>query len=332
VQFRRLIFKVVRLFAVPIFLCGGTMMFAAPSVWAFGCEGHEIIAMIAETRLSPHAKAMVLQLLKDNPIDPALSRYCKQPDLDTMAYSSTWADDYKSAHAETGPWHYIDIPISVSKGGGDLAEFCPPSEGCVTQALKDQIALLRSPGTDSQKRADALRFVIHFVGDLHQPLHTSNNNDLGGNCIPVTYFGEPPILTNPQYENYAPNLHGVWDYEIYQKEFKDKTVQQAAAEFEHTFASQEAKWMRGPVDVDAWAWESFRIAKAIVYGKLPVPVSAEKPVGNHSCAEDDHISTRMLKLNEKLDQPYQDAALPVFQQQLAKAGARLALVLNRIWP
>jgi hypothetical protein len=344
---RHLILKYARSLAVLIVLCGGSMLFAAPSAWAFGCQGHEIIAMIAEKHLSPHAAAMVQQLLKDNPIDPALTRYCKQPNLDLMAYSSTWADDYRSAHyKETASWHQIDIPISISTG--NLADYCPPSEGCVTQALKDQIAFLRSPDTHPQKRADALRFVIHFVGDLHQPLHTSDNNDLGGNCIPVTFFGEAPKLTNPERENYAPNLHALWDYGIYQREFSDKsmpptsaeyksgyknrTMQESAAELDRQFASQEAKWMRGPVDVDPWTWESFQIAKKIVYGKLPVAVPAEKPAGNHSCVEDDHISTRMLKLNEKLDQPYQDAALPVFEEQVAKAGARLALILNQIWP
>ena len=323
------------------------MMFAAPSAWAFGCQAHEIIALIAEKHLSPRALAMVQQLLKDNPIDPALSRYCQQPDLDAMAYSSTWADDYRAAHRETGPWHQIDIPIGETKEA-NMAEYCPPAEGCVTQALKDQIAILRSPDTDPKKRADALRFVIHFVGDMHAPLHTANNNDLGGNCIPVTFFGEAPKLTNPQYQTYAPNLHGMWDYGIYQRQFsdksmppssveyksgyKDRTVQQSAAELDREFASQEAGWMRGPIDEDAWTWESFEIAKAIVYGKLPVAVPVEKPAGNHSCVEDDHISTRMLKLDEKLDQPYQDAALPVFEQQVAKAGARLALILNQIWP
>jgi hypothetical protein len=109
-------------------------------------------------------------------------------------------------------------------------------------------------------------------------------------------------------------------------------VQQSADLFDRQFAPQEAKWMRGPIDIDAWTWESFQIAKAVVYGKLPVQVPAEQPVGNHSCSEDNHISTRMLKLNEDIEQPYQDVALPVFEQQLAKAGVRLALVLNQIWP
>jgi hypothetical protein len=322
------------------------MAFAAPSAWAFGCQAHEIVAMIAEKHLSSHAQAMVQQLLKDDPIDPALSRYCQLSGLDAIAYSATWADDYRSAHRETAPWHQIDIPIGIDKG--DLSEFCPPNLGCLPQALKDQIAVLRSPDTDPKTRANALRFVIHFVGDLHQPLHVANNNDLGGNCVPVNFFGEAPKLTNPQYESYAPNLHGLWDYGIYQREFKDKSMQGSAAEyrtgfkeqsvqqsadlFDRQFAPQEAKWMRGPIDIDAWTWESFQIAKAVVYGKLPVQVPAEQPVGNHSCSEDNHISTRMLKLNEDIEQPYQDVALPVFEQQLAKAGVRLALVLNQIWP
>jgi hypothetical protein len=139
----------------------------------------------------------------------------------------------------------------------------------------------------------------------------------------------------------------MWDYGIYQREFKDpnlvqvdleyragyelQTVQKSADQFDRQFASQVAKRMKGRIDIDAWTWESFGIAKAIVYGKLPVPVPVEKPVGNHSCVDDDHVSIRMLKLNERLEQPYQDVALPVYEQQLAKAGARLALVLNQIW-
>ncbi len=344
-----IITKCARFFAALIFLCCGILLFAAPSAWAFGCQAHEIVALIAEQHLSPHALAKVQQLLKENPIDPALRRYCQLSGLDAMAYSSTWADDYRSAHHETYPWHQINIPISIgSNDKTDLAEFCPPSEVCLPQALKDQIAILRSPDSDPHKEADALRFVIHLVGDLHQPLHVADNNDLGGNCIPVTFFGEPPKLTNPQTEFYAPNLHSIWDYGIYQREFMDRSMQGSAGEyttgfkeqsvqksaelFDHQFARQEAQWLRGPVDIDAWTWENFRIAKTIVYGKLPVAVPVEQPAGNHSCAQDDHISTRMLKLNEQIGQPYQNAALPAFEKQVAKAGARLALILNQIWP
>jgi hypothetical protein len=331
--------------AVLILLCGGSMLFAAPSAWAFGCQAHEIVAMIAEKHLSAHAQAMVEQLLKDNPIDPSLPRYCQLTGLDAMAYSATWADDYRSAHRETEPWHFIDIPIGIDSG--DLAEFCPAGEGCLPRELNNQIAVLRAPDTAPEKRAMALRFVIHFVGDVHQPLHVSDNNDLGGNCVPVRFFGEAPKLTNPKYETYAPNLHGLWDYGIYQREFEDRSKQSSAAEsrtglkdqsveqsagmFDRQFASQIAGWMHSPIDIDAWTWESFHLAKTIVYGKLPIAIPAEKPDGNHSCVGDDHVSTRMLNLHEDVEQPYQDAALPVFEQQLAKAGARLALILNQIW-
>ena len=328
---RRAISGCTKSLAVFIFLCAASLLLAAPSAWAFGCEGHEIIAMIAEKHLTAHAQTMVQKLLTENPIDPALPRYCKQANLDPMAYSATWADDYRTAHRETAPWHQIDIPIGVTNRV-DLAEFCPPSEGCVTQALRDQIAVLRAPDTNPQKRADALRFVIHFVGDMHQPLHTSNNNDLGGNCIPVTFFGQAPKLTNSQYEFYSPNLHGEWDYGILAKAIPEMIVQQVAEELDRKLAPQEAAWMQGSIDEDAWTWESFQIARDIVYGKLPVPVPVEKPVSNKSCAEDDDISARMLKLNEQLGQPYEDVALPVFEQQIAKAAARLALVLNQIWP
>jgi hypothetical protein len=114
--------------------------------------------------------------------------------------------------------------------------------------------------------------------------------------------------------------------------FKGQSVQQSADLFDRQYASREIGWMHGPIDIDAWTWESFRLAKTIVYGKLPVKIPAEQPVGNHSCVADDHVATRMLKLHEDIEQPYQDVALPVFEQQLAKAGVRLALVLNHIWP
>src|SRR6202795_1452471 len=99
--FRRMMSRSAKSLAVFVFLCGGSLLMAAPSAWAFGCQAHEIIALIAEKHLSPHALAMVQQLLKDNPTDPTLNTYCQQPDLDPMAYSSIWADDYRAQHRET---------------------------------------------------------------------------------------------------------------------------------------------------------------------------------------------------------------------------------------
>jgi hypothetical protein len=306
-------------------------LFCAPTPsWAWGCEGHQVVALIAEANLTPHALAMVKQILRDAPIDPSLSRYCKEGGTDPMADASTWADDIRPFRPETARWHYVDIPLGTTRP--EIAKFCPLPESCVTQAIADQLAILRSTTMDPQKRAEALRFVIHFVGDLHQPVHATSNSDLGGNCVPVAYFDVLPQLKNPDTESYAPNLHGVWDTNILERMTMGKTSEQVASDFEQSFRSKIARWKNGNADVNAWAWESYQLAKNVVYGKLPVRIRVESPQPVKSCSDDNHISARMLQLNERLAQPYQDAAAPVVQQQIAKAGARLALLLNQLWP
>jgi hypothetical protein len=288
------------------------------------------VALLAEQNLTPHALAMVMQILRDGPIDPSLSRYCKEGGTDPMADASTWPDDIRTLRPETAPWHYIDIPLGTSHQ--DIARFCPLPESCVTQAITDQLAILRAPNIDPQKKADALRFLIHFVGDLHQPLHATTNNDQGGNCVPVAFFDVPPQVRNPETESYAPNLHGVWDVNILARMTSGNTPEQVASELEESLQSKIARWKKASADVNGWAWESYRLAQKIVYGKLPVRIPVESPQIVKSCADDNHVSARMLKLDERLEQPYQDAAAPVLQEQIAKAGARLALLLNQLWP
>ena len=214
----------------------------------------------------------------------------------------------------------------------DVEKYCDPKEGCVTRAITDQLAILRSTNADPQKRADALRFVIHFVGDLHQPLHATTNNDQGGNCVPVAFFDLLPQLRNPQAESYAPNLHGVWDTNILEKATTGKTVDQVAAELDESFSRKIARWQKGAANVDAWALESYRLAEKEAYGKLPVRIAAETPQPVATCADDNHISARMLKLDERLTDPYQNMAFPIVRERLAQAGARLALLLNQLWP
>ena len=243
---------------------------------------------------------------------------------------STWADDIRTQHPETGPWHYVDIPLGTTRR--EVEKFCDLKESCVTRAITDQLAILRSSEADPQKRADALRFLIHFVGDLHQPLHATTNNDQGGNCVPVAFFDALPQLRNPQTESYAPNLHGVWDTNILAKATEGKAVEQVASDLDQSFRRKIARWQKGSADIDAWAWESYQLATKKVYGKLPARIPAEAPQPVMSCADDNHISARMLKLNEHLDEPYQNTAAPIVRQRLAQAGARLALLLNQLWP
>ena len=146
-----------------------------PSARAWGCEGHEIIAYVAEAHLTPRARATALKILAASPIDRSLSRYCQPRSSNPFADASTWADDFRSQHPETAPWHFIDIPRGARKG--PLAPYCPPATGCVVSALAAQLRILKNPESSAAARADALRFIIHFVGDIHQPLHYTINND-----------------------------------------------------------------------------------------------------------------------------------------------------------
>ncbi len=299
-------------------------------VWPWGCEGHQAVAMIAEKHMTSHALEMANKLLQREPIDPALPRYCVSQGLDLMADSATWADDLRSLRPEASPWHYIDIPRGAPRSA--IAESCPASVGCVTSAIEHQIELLRSDATDARVRADALRFVIHFVGDLHQPLHCVSNNDMGGNCVPIDFFGNAPVEKNPQYESYTPNLHALWDSGIIQRMKGVDSVAQWAASLDQRFSSHVGHWEKQGINVEAWAWESHESADSVVYAKLPVAVPVEKPVAVKSCGDDNHVSTRMLKLHEQVSQQYVDAVAPTINEQIAKAGVRLAMVLNQIWP
>ncbi len=312
-----------------------------PSAYAWGCEGHQIVAYIAEAHLDPHARGEALKILAASPIDPTLSRYCQPVSKDPFADASTWADDYRSQYPETGPWHFIDIPRGAHQGS--LAPYCRPATGCVVSALEAQLRILKNPKSSAAARADALRFIIHFVGDIHQPLHDTTNNDEGGNCVPVEFFGERPKETDATRESFEPNLHWVWDVGIIDRfifpaigQVHRFDVQEPARgfadEFELRFRTQISRWRSQPIDFAAWAWESHALADSVAYGKLPRAIPIEPPRSVSSCADDNHVALRMLRLHEDLGPAYESAAAPVVQQQLAKAGARLAGLLNSIWP
>ncbi len=305
--------------------------FCAPTpARAWGCEGHQVIALLAEKHLSPHALAMVKEILAASPIDPTLNRYCKEGGIDAMADAATWADDVRGKRPNTAPWHYVDIPRGTTRR--EVEKFCDPNEGCVTHAIREQLVVLRSTDADALHRAEALRFLIHFVGDLQQPLHAATNNDQGGNCVPVAFFDTKPQLRNPQTESYAPNLHAVWDTNILAKATTGQSVDQVAAALDQSLQKKIAGWQKGSPDVDSWAWESYQLAVKKVYGKLPARVPVEQPQAIKSCADDNHVAERNLKLNERLEDPYQQMAAPVVRQQVAKGGARLAMLLNQLWP
>ena len=111
-----------------------------------------------------------------------------------------------------------------------------------------------------------------------------------------------------------------------------RTAQQIADELESKFKAQIPTLESEPTDVAAWVWEGHDVAENVVYGDLPNKVAIEKPRQVNTCADDDHISARMLKLHERIADDYESAAESVVLEQLAKAGARLAAMLNLLWP
>ncbi|HXW56652.1 MAG TPA: S1/P1 nuclease [Candidatus Cybelea sp.] len=303
---------------------------AVPSAAGFGCTGHQVVAFIAEDHLEPHARAMVMQILAAAPIDPGLRRYCGDSGVDRFVDSSTWADDERGVRPETSGWHFVDIPRRAPLG--DIMKYCPPSAGCILTAITSELSVLSNQAASPRERADALRFIIHLVGDLHQPLHTTTNDDRGGNCVPVAYFDRAPEETNPEKEDYRPNLHGVWDTNIIERFAQGRPSRQVASELEEKFKTQIQAWESEKAAVNAWALESHALAEAVVYGDLPAQIAIEKPQEVNSCADDDHIAARMLKLHEQIGEDYEIAAETAVETQLAKAGARLAGLLNSLWP
>jgi len=308
-----------------------------PNVRAFawGCAGHQTVALVALSQLNPRASAKVHELLQGQPL-PAIHRFCGATTLDVFADVATWADDERGIRKETAGWHFLDIPLGASRDS--LATFCDPAVGCVTQAINTKLGVLRSGKGTHQDQANALMFVVHFLGDLHQPLHDTTNNDRGANCIPVAFFGQEPKLTDASGEGYTPNLHGVWDTDLPMRignirdASRDNDVTQFAAQLSSEFATDIKTWQREPVDLDQWAWDSHQLAVSAAYGKLPTPVPVEKPQVVNTCSDDNNVGKRMKQLNEDLGAQYLALVTPAIKRQLAKAGTRLAMILNQLWP
>lgn len=302
------------------------LLLGAQSARAWGCKGHQTIALIAGKHLTPEAKQSVDKLLAENPPDPQLRRYCGNSSRDWMADASTWPDDVRS-DAKNGPWHYIDIPRGTPHGQS-IEQFCG-SEGCITKAIADQLSIFRDSNADARKRADALRYIIHFVGDLHMPLHATTNDDEGGNCVPVRYFRRRPGEHN---RSYAPNLHALWDTAIVERDMEGAEPPEYSDFLEQLFSADVARWQKAGIHVNDWAWESYDLAESFVYGQLAPPVPLETPAPVHSCTDDNNIGGRMLQMHFYAGQNYQEIAAPIVEERLAQAGVRLAMILNDAVP
>jgi len=152
----------------------------------WGATGHRVAAEIADGYLTPEARIAVEEILGP----------------ETLAEASTWADFMRADPSEfwqetASPWHYVTVP-----SGTTYEDVGAPKEGDAASALQKFTYMLRDAETSHEDRQLALRFIVHIIGDLHQPLHVGNGTDRGGNDFSITYFGEPS------------NLHRLWDSQL----------------------------------------------------------------------------------------------------------------------
>jgi hypothetical protein len=189
--------------------------------------------------------------------------------------------------------------------------------GCLLTALPYEMEILKDRNRPAAERATALRYVIHFIGDLHQPLHTTSNDDNGGNCTTVTLFGAPKPT----------QLHGVWDYGLiawYLKEHNE-TRSQLAAQLDERFHDQGNGWLHDRPDFGEWIRDGHHIAEKETYGELrpKLPVA---PAENAPGCDAEKGKSAALKID--IGARYAAKVMPVIERQLAKAGYHLADVLN----
>jgi len=254
-------------------VCAIALLASAGAAMAWGPEGHQVVARIAARHLEPQARQQVEILLG-------------APAAESMAALSSWADWQGRARPETKPWHYVDIPIDAA--GYVSARDCRDGQ-CVVAAIAREEATLADGAQSREARREALLWVIHLAGDIHQPLHCADDNHRGGNDVPVSIG----VLDS--------NLHRVWDSnEVWQLGIEAAPL---AARLDRTITPpQEKAWSRGtPAD---WANEAHALARGI-YARLPAarPVPMARP--------------GMLRDS------------PIAARQLEKAGIRLAFLINQ---
>jgi nuclease S1 len=268
------------------------------SAWGWGSDGHRIVAIIAADNLTPAAQSHVANIL-DVPTDQIAT---------AMEGASVRPDsEFRDEDRSTAPWHFIDICLQDWRE--DVPRRCPGGN-CVTGKVDEYSRRLKEGKYDQWGAAGDLAFLIHFVGDLHQPLHASNDADRGGNCV----------MVDSQFR--ARNLRDAWDTAIVRRlEGSGRTPEATAHRLEQTYAGEKAPdaWITGRTD-DV-AWESNQIARSDIYVALKIPVQPCEPPAA-VCSNEPEVD---------LTSAYMNRAGVIAGHQLAKAGFRLASLLNGIW-
>jgi hypothetical protein len=283
------------------------LLVAAPA-WSWGSAGHHIIAIIAEQRLSAEAREKIRKLLMDGTYSMVDISTCadqlrntdrKRPEDDIC---TIFAGDVPPSN---GAWHYIQIPVPTK--AKTLDAFCPEGD-CVTAKISSFAETLRT-STDEAVRRQALLFLVHLVGDIHQPLHTVDRAcDKGGNSERVGFSLDG--------QHTDVKLHQVWDTSELDLLMADYKVTDEHALADALIASIS------PVEAEKWvhatpeqmAWESYTIAVTRVYPAIPY---------QNFCGIQE-----LSRVETDLSTLYEQDGTKVVQIQLMKAGVRLAAVLE----
>jgi hypothetical protein len=274
--------------------------------FGWGAGGHMMTAHIAFSRLNPTARAKAKELLAI-PINPAaVTRTSKD-----FVNASHWADDLRpfAEFDSFKPLHFKDLFFTLD--GSALPEIDPNN---IVKALEDNVEILKT-SSDKNAQAQALRFVIHFVGDIHQPLHctalvssANPQGDQGGNLFKIKIVGDNGQLKDS-------NLHSYWDGGIgaFPRSGPNfappplKTIGPAARiAMQGHPATYRGLKLDEPFNFDLWTEESFWFGENVVY--------------------------KGLRGGRTQTQAYNNKALKIARQRVAWGGYRLAALLNAIWP
>lgn len=259
------------------------MLFWSASANSYSNFVHKLVCSAAYDLSAPATQEFIDDLMAASNVD----RDADFPE------GCVWADDVrKTTHQETYEYHYINVPAAETI---DLSRDCAAHD-CVTTAIERYALNLNDPNVKTRNRKEALLFLGHFVADIHQPLHVGNAEDLGGNTIEV-FTSETDQTANTK-------LHAVWDGGIPTKarlgrlDSKQTLLDKIAEE-------NRDDWRTN--DVDAWANESFMIARSLAY-QLP--------------------NGELVQDGTRLTVDYYDQAKPVVYEQAMKAAVRLAFLMD----
>lgn len=274
----------------------------ASRAWGWGPDGHVIVARIAQARLTPTARAEMQRLL--GRLEFASPEVVMWPD------EIRGSQRYEKKYPRNASWHFVDFDVM---GPSPEPHSLDGDDNVVAQVTRWHNFLLRKRAS-KERRLDALRFLAHFMADLHQPLHCAYRYyDMGGNMIPVhSFHGEYFTVTPDTPMDRLPNLHIVWDEYLVSELLAGKSPAEIADELNEGISEdQRQEWLKG--SPKEWALESHEIARERVY----------RWANNH------HLPFKWRRPGMELTmENYISLSLPYVRLQLQRAGVRLAHYLN----